>query len=249
FESGSCILLDSFHGIIEFYDRLGTVIRTVRLFKEALPELERVMPFAVHTQSVSLAVSEPRRVGVRVFRFTEEGEMIFQADLAGQFASGVFLSNSGDQCAVGTTQWNDKGFEETTVLLSGDGTVWGSFPVGCIVGAFSENDSLLLVANRREQALVSVAGRRVIDRWAIAAGSLILDVNAQGNAFFVLSALSPSFVQGRWDYAHPSVVRIDSEGMRREVLTEAERHFGTAQLKNVGGELRLEIDGMLQSIR
>ena len=243
FESGSCVLLDAFHGILEFYDQRGTLVRTVRLFKEALPELERMMPYAVHDHVVSLAVSEPDRPGVRVFRFTEQGEWLFETDLTGRFATGVVLSNSGAVCAVGTAYWDERGLEETTVLLTGDGTIAGSVPFGCFLGAFSENDSLLFVATRRDQALVSVVDRAMVSGSMNEAGSLILDVCPHGNAFYVLAASTPLLEEGLWHYSSPSVVRVDARGVREQVLGQAGHPFTTARLQSVDGTLRLEMDG------
>lgn len=248
FESGSCALLDAFHGIVDFYDLRGTLVRTVRLFKESVPHLERVMPFAVHDFTLTLAVSDPSHANVRVVRFTEAGNVLFETDLAGEFATGVVLSNSGDLCAVGTSWWNSGSLEESTALISSDGIVVRSFPAGCIVGTFADADSLLLIANKREYAVLSSTTGAVVSHAAVDEGEIILDVNADGSARYILSARNPALEHGAWTYSQPSVVRIDSLGIHRDILGESGLHFSTARLKSIGGQMMLQLDSTLQRV-
>ena len=249
FESGAAVLLDSFHGILEFYAPDGSLRRSVRLFKEAIPELERQMPFALHDHAVALAVGEPAQSVVRLFWFTEEGEPVFERSLPGQFATGIVMSNAGGVCAVGTAQWDDEKYQERTLLVSGGGTLEHSVDCGLLLGAFNEEDHVLFTTNRHDQVLVSVDDGAVIDRRLADKGTMVLDVRAGGHAFYVLSAHAPSFDGGTWVYGNPVIFAIAPGELRQVVLTEPGREFRTARLENTRGELRLEIDGESRQLR
>jgi len=186
---------------------------------------------------------------VRVFRFTDQGEQTFEALLEGSFATGVVVSNSGTSCVVGTAAWNGGRFQEGAVLLSGSGTPQVLLPVGCVLGSFSENDSLLLAATKRERALLALSDGRLIDRAVVAAEDLILDVGVQDGAFFVVLAKNPTLIGPRWVHSAPSVVRIDAQGVSQEVLSEPGREFSRARLRHLDGKLHLDIDGALRPLR
>jgi len=123
-----------------------------------------------------------------------------------------------------------------------------SFPAGCIVGAFADMDSLLLLATKREHVLFSLVTGTVVSHSAVDEGDVILDVNAEGSVFYILSARNPTLEQGGWIYSQPSIVRIDSEGMQREILRQSGLHFSTARLKSIRGEMMLQLDSMLQPV-
>ena len=249
FESGAAVLLDSFHGILEFYAPDGSLLRSVRLFKEAIPELERQMPFALHDHAVALAVGEPAQSVIQLFWFTEEGEPVFEHSLPGQFATGIVMSNAGALCAVGTAQWEDEKYLERTLLVSGRGAVEHSVDSGLLLGAFDEEDHVLFTTNRHDQVLVSVDDGAVIDRRVVDKGTMVLDVRAGGSAFYVLSAHTPSFDGGMWVYGDPVILAIAPGELGQVVLTEPGRDFRTAHLESTRGELRLEIDGESRELR
>lgn len=249
FESGSCVLLDAFHGILEFYDPRGTLVHTARPLKDAGPELERVMPFAVHDFSVTIAASEPGRAGIQLSRFTERGESVFAADLDGTFATAVVMSHSGTSTAVGTARWNTDGIEHTTYLITSSGLVEGTSPTACSFGAFAEGDSLLLVATPKEMTLLSVPEMSVRSRLPSGGGRIALDVAAKDGEFVVLSAASPSLRDGLWLYAELRVENIARDGTSRPVPGDIRQTFGSARFRNVGGEIVVEIDGELQPMR
>ena len=249
FESGSCVLLDGFHGILEFYDPSGALVRTVSLMKDAVPEYERVMPFAVHDRSVTVAASEPGLAGIRLFRFTELGEPVFSAVLSGGFASAVVMSNSGMSVAVGSARWNIGVLEEATFLVSASGVIQSTLPVPCSFGAFSLDDSLLLVVSVDELSLVSVAGGMVRSRMPFGAGRIVLDAASKEGGFVVISAFDPVLQEGHWRYEDLRVERIEADGTRFTVPGDFQQAFGSARLKRVDGEVLLQIDGVLQPLR
>lgn len=248
FETGSCVLLGAFLGILDFYDPGGTLVRSVRLHKDNLPQMERVLPYAVHDVTLAVAVSEPDQAGVRVFRFTEAGDLLFETDVAGEFATGVVFSSSGDLCAVGTAQWNDGSLQQSTALVSADGTIVRSFPAGCSLGAFARKDSLLLLATTRSCEIFSTLTGASINRSDASDGEVLLDVSTDSSAFYILSARNPSLTQGGWVYSHPSLARIDSEGTHQEVLGGAELQFTTARLKSIEGHLMLQLDSTVRPV-
>jgi hypothetical protein len=249
FETGSCVLLDSFHGILKFYDNRGALVRTLSLLKDAEPEYERLMPFAVHDHFILLAVSEPSSPVSRAFQFTAGGDLLYETNLEGDIATGVVIANSGTLGAVGTGRWGDEAFEQMTTLISSSGAVEALYPVGSEFGAFAEDEATLFVTTRTESALLSVPDRTIISRSPALDGTLLLDVTTSRGAFFLLSASVPSLVDGQWRYTSPSVERIDPDGKRREVLADPQRNFGTARLKGTAEGVTLEIDGIDQPLR
>lgn len=249
FETGSCVLLDGFQGILEFYDASGTLVQTLRPLKEALPESERVMPFAVHDFSVTLAISEPGGSGVQLFRYTERGEPVFAAELIGDFASAVVVSNSGASAAVGTARWYGGTLGHATVLVSASGRIESTFPVACSFGAFADGDSLILVAGANEIALLSVADGAVRSRTPIGAGRIALDVAPKDGGFVMLSATDPTLLDGRWRYEDLRVQKIETDGTLLTLPGDFQQSFESARLKRVGGEVLLEIDRTVQPMR
>lgn len=249
FESGSCVLLDGFHGILEFYDPSGRLERTINTVKDALPEPERVMPFAVHDFFITVAVSEPGLADIQLLRFTERGEPVFNARLSGEFASAVVISNSGTFAAVGTARWKDDALEHATFLVSASGEVESTLPIACSFGSFSPGDSLLLVASPDDFTLVSVAEGTVRSRSQVGPGRMTLDAAPQGGGFVGLSATNPVLQDGRWRYEDLRVERIEADGTRLAIPGDFQQAFGSARLKTVGGDVMLQIDGVVQPLR
>lgn len=249
FESGACVLVDGFQGTFEFYDPSGNLLRTVSPLKEALPELERVMPFAVHDSSLTVAVSEPGLAGIQLFRFTERGEPVFSVELNGEFASGVVVSNSGTLTAVGSSRWNGALLEHTAFVVSASGVVKNIIPVACSFGTFSQDDSLLFVATTKEFALLSVNDGNVRSRVTVGTGRIALDAAPHDRGFIVLSAAVPALQNGHWRYQDLRIERLDSDGTRLAVPGSFQQRFESARLKRVDGDVLLQIDGVLQRVR
>ena len=249
FESGSCVLVDGFHGTLEFFDSSGSLLRVVSPLKDAFPELERVMPFAVHDFFVTVAVSQPGLTGIELLRLTERGEPVFSTEVIGEFPSGVVVSHSGMSAAVGSAWWNGDVLEHATFLVSESGVVEHVLPVACSFGAFAPDDSLLLVATKDECALVSVAAGTVRRRMPVGAGRMILDAAPQDGGFLVVSATNPSLRDRRWRYEGLRVERIETDGTLLTVPMDFQQAFGSARLKIVDGEVLLQVDGVLQPLR
>lgn len=248
FESGRLLLVDSFHGELEFYDRTGAFSRKVVPLKDAKPNHERIIVVSPHDTLVSFLISEPGRRSCLLLVGTDRGKIVLELDIEGENASGIQFSPDAKRIAVSSYRWRQDELSASTHFVTRGGKRLGSVSIGFTKGLFSNDGADFFCLTNRSISLVNVATLSV--RWshALPADRLILDATWLGDTLAVLSSNTPVLTNGQWRYRQARVEVISHSGEVRLLQEFSSEEFKSARLRQVGREVQLELDGALHPL-
>lgn len=212
FESGRVLLIHSFEGLVEFYDRSGTLVRSLRPSKDARPEYERVIRFSMHDSLAALLLSEPGRNQALLFVVDHEGRVMAEQEIAGTHAAGVEVSPEGTEIAAGTYTWRDGELVERMHVFGPRLKSLCSVPLSFNRGVFSDQGDRLVAMSKRSVSLVDLRKYAVLWTDTVPEGRIVLDATWSPQGVAVLSAPVPEYRNNEWVYPSAFTRIIGEEG-------------------------------------
>lgn len=241
FEAGGAMLIHSFDGFVEFYDRSGVLVRTLRPVKDAQPEYERVIRVSMHDSLGALLLSEPGRDQTLLFVVDHQGRVIAEKEIPGTHAAGVEVSPEGTRIAAGTYTWRNGELVERMHVFGPGLKSLCSVPVSFNRGVFSDPGDRLVAIGKRSVSLVDLRKYEVLWTDTVPAARVVLDATWSPQGVAILSAPVPEYRNHEWVYASAFTRLIGEEGAIINT-GRAGGEFKIGRLKRIAREVRLYLD-------
>ncbi|MBI3110023.1 MAG: hypothetical protein HYZ01_00480 [Ignavibacteriales bacterium] len=241
FESGRALLIHSFDGLVEFYDRSGALVRSLRPLKDAQPEYERVIRVSMHDSLAALLLSEPGRDQALLFVVDHQGRVIAEKEIPGTHAAGVEVSPEGTRIAAGTYTWRNGELVERMHVFGPGLKSLCSVPVSFNRGVFSDPGDRLVAIGKRSVSLVDLRKYAVLWTDTVPAARVVLDATWSPQGVAILSAPVPEYRNHEWVYASAFTRLIGEEGAIINT-GRAGGEFKIGRLKRIAREVRLYLD-------
>jgi hypothetical protein len=226
--AGRVVSVRSAKSLLRFFDRGGSVERTVELYPDAPYEMERPVACAFSADGALLAVNAlqhhprpgdemtPRGKGhSQLILFTGSGEELWRRRLEEEISGPVAISDDGDRIAsVAFSVMGANRIEMNTHLYDRTGEWLAAVATDFRQADFSADGSRLLIGRKSDLRLVETSTGKTIweDRLADEYGQIrALDLSPDGS--LALAATAPSrFQQGRFTFTPVHAVIYDERG-------------------------------------
>ena len=243
FNSGKLIIIDSFAGIVEFYDTTGNQMDVKTLPGVTDVEHERKIDFALHHNRAACIVSEPAHADARLVVFSETGEQLLLKKIDDPHTTGIAYSPDGAVLAVGTYRWIGESLREKSYFLTGQGEILGSVNQGFERGLFSDDGRYFIGYSNSYVHLIDVADNEVLWSREREHDAIIIKAAWHLNEVLLLTSDKPLLYEGTWVYNNPIVMTLDA--LRGEVISERffpEVPFTSGYFRVDNDELLLQLD-------
>jgi hypothetical protein len=236
--NGRSVLVISFDGLIEFYDRSGTLVRKISAFPLASPDYERVITCSIAGEVAAFDVSESQGTNARLILTDLEGHETQSTPLTGKHAGQVYISNSGSHLLAGSYS-SDNEIKLTTVLFDKLGKSIHEFEMLFRHADISEDDELVVVADRNRLLIAGLDTRAPATHWTTGSTErVITDVKIAGG--FVAAVVEEIRIEaGKPVYVSPSLVVVDRKGQVAASRTLTGTSSRPAVLRSEGSTVTL----------
>lgn len=237
-DDGRSMLVISFEGLIEFHNERGYRVRKLSPFPSSTPDYERVLTCSVAGGMAGFVVSESRGMNARLILTDLEGKEMQDIRLEGKHAGQVYISNTGSYVLAGSYS-SDDGIRLSTALFDESRKLIREFEISFRHADISEDDGLVVVADRSALLIAALDARGPAVRWTTGSRErAITDVKFVGG--FAAAVVEGITIQaGKPVYDSPTLVVVDRTGQvaaTRALLGTSSR---PAVLRAVGSTVSL----------
>ncbi len=219
-DTGEAIVVQAFDGVIDYYDRRGNRIASLRPFGSVEPEHEQVVRCSVAGGRAAFLVSSPIRQHARLFVTDLSGNELWQMTMTEQFAGEVFLSH--DAGVLCTCTYSSMGeISRNTVVTDGVGSVLRTIPVLFRHADVSADNRYLVLSERNAVLIGKVHGESWEPaRWSTGERSRIITSVMFIDGIVAAAVDSVDMSEGFPMYRSPEIVVVDSSAavLRRHSL-------------------------------
>ncbi len=213
FNSGKLVIIDSFSGLVEFYDTDGEKLRSKHFPGADDVEHERKIDFSLHNDRAAFIVSEPAHPDSRLMVFDETGNLLLLRTIEAPYTTGIVYSPDGSLLAVGTYRWIGKSLEENSYFLTDDGEIVGYVDTGFQHGSFSDDGVYFIGYSNSHAHLINIEEYEVLWSHEREDDSIIIQAAWHPTTgILVLTSDKPVLQAGKWVYNNPIVRTLDTIG-------------------------------------
>lgn len=245
FERGSLMVVHPFDGLIELYNRHGAPVRAFKPLKDAQPEYERSMKFAVHDSIAALLISEPGLPNTSLVLINDLGDVLLEKSIESTHAQGIAFSSDASLIAAGTYRWENGALREETHFIARTGNAVSSAAGGFARGSFSDDGKRFLGFTNRTASLTDIASASRLWHRTAASSQMILDAAWRDDDAIVLTSDAPSLIDKEWHYKYPRLTIVGAKGIVIGEQAIPSMSFKSARLRKFGNEVMMEIDGVV----
>ncbi len=209
-DNGSCVVVNVFDGLVEFYDHRGSLIKTFRPFGKPTTEHEQVIKCSVAGDRVAVLFSAPESANATLVMMTVAGEELWRASPKGKKAAEVYLSSNSKFVAAGSYTMAAQ-LVSVTQTFGEDGKEMSTFSKAFRCADIS-NDGLIAFSDRNSITLASVSAGQPMFTWNTKQKEDIVTAVKLVSNFVASSVENVSAESGTPMYHNPALIILNRKG-------------------------------------
>jgi hypothetical protein len=224
-DTGEAIVVHTFDGFIDYYDRRGRKTASLRVFGSSEPQLEQIVRCSVAGGRAAFLVSSPLEQNARLFLTDLSGNRLWQKTISEQFAGEVFLSDDAGVVCAGAYSSSEE-ISHTSLITDAGGSILRTIPI-LFRHADVSSDNRLFALTERNAVLVGNVYDDLQEpaRWTTTARSRIVTSVMFVDGVVAAAVDSVDISDGSPVYRSPELIVIDRSAtvLRQEFLTDSSR--------------------------
>jgi hypothetical protein len=208
-DDGESVVVHEFDGLIQFYDRRGTLLKTLKPFRGNGADFEQIVHCSVAHGRAAFVTSSPGEPDARLFVTDLAGNEAWGLTLPEETAAEVFLSDDAAVVLAGGYT-SRRVLSRTTVVADGEGVILRTLPTSFRYAAVSPENTLFAVSERNAVLVGEVRGTESPARWVTDRRDRIITDVAFAGGGIAAAVADVSVIDGTPLYQSPQLLMLDS---------------------------------------